>query len=96
MPTSASGRRRAAGPATTSTGRRSRRAAASSSSLSEFLATAGTLTVDDRKLVVDQALVLLEQNYAHLPLKMAMHAVNPVQRLRVLRDPTRPPGRRCP
>jgi hypothetical protein len=32
------------------------------------------------------ALVLFEQNYAHLPLKVAMHAVNPVQRLRLLRS----------
>ncbi len=55
------------------------------SPLAEFLSTAGTLTIDDRKLIVDQALLLLEENYAHLPLKMAMHAVNPVQRLRVLR-----------
>ena len=29
--------------------------------------------------------MLLEQNYVHLPLKVAMHAVNPVQRLRLLR-----------
>ena len=36
-------------------------------------------------MIVEQALVLLEQNYVHLPLKMAMHAVNPVQRLRLLR-----------
>jgi len=59
--------------------------AANSVGLAEFLATAGTLTLAQRKLLVDQALVLLEQNYAHLPLKVAMHAVNPVQRLRVLR-----------
>ncbi|GLY54157.1 S41 family peptidase [Lentzea sp. NBRC 102530] len=58
---------------------------ANSVGLAEFLATAGTLTLAQRKLIVDQALVLLEQNYAHLPLKVAMHAVNPVQRLRVLR-----------
>ncbi|MEU7475897.1 S41 family peptidase [Lentzea sp. NPDC042327] len=58
---------------------------ANSIGLAEFLATAGTLTLAQRKLVVDQALILLEQNYAHLPLKVAMHAVNPVQRLRVLR-----------
>ena len=38
-----------------------------------------------RKLVVEQALVLVEQNYVHLPHKAAMHAVNPVQRLRLLR-----------
>ncbi|MDX8030735.1 S41 family peptidase [Lentzea sp. BCCO 10_0856] len=58
---------------------------ANSVGLAEFLATSGTLTLAQRKLIVDQALVLLEQNYAHLPLKVAMHAVNPVQRLRVLR-----------
>ena len=39
----------------------------------------------DRRRIVEQALVLLEQNYVHLPHKMAMHAVNPVQRLRLLR-----------
>ncbi len=50
-----------------------------------FLATAGLLSLDDRRLIVDQARVLLEQNYVHLPLKSAMHAVNPVQRLRLLR-----------
>jgi hypothetical protein len=54
--------------------------------LPTFLAGAGTLTLEDRRLLVDQALVLFEQNYAHLPLKVAMHAVNPVQRLRLLRD----------
>jgi hypothetical protein len=44
--------------------------------LAEFLAGAGTLTLDERKLLVDQALLLLEQNYVHLSLKAAMHAVN--------------------
>ncbi|MEU8226413.1 S41 family peptidase [Kribbella sp. NPDC048915] len=53
--------------------------------LATFLASAGTLTLDQRKLLVDQALLLLSENYVHLPLKMAMHAVNPLQRLRVLR-----------
>ena len=51
----------------------------------DFLTGAGTLTLPERKLIVEQALVLLEQNYVHLPLKVAMHAVNPVQRLRLLR-----------
>ncbi|MDN5769583.1 MAG: S41 family peptidase [Microlunatus sp.] len=51
----------------------------------DFLAGAGSLTLAERQLIVDQALVLLEGNYVHLPLKMAMHAVNPVQRLRLLR-----------
>ena len=53
--------------------------------LHEFVATAGTLTHAERMLIVEQALVLLEDNYVHLPLKSAMHAVNPVQRLRLLR-----------
>ncbi|MFA7763901.1 S41 family peptidase [Streptomyces sp. NRRL S-448] len=53
--------------------------------MTTFLHGEGTLTLDERKLLVDQALVLFEQNYVHLPLKTAMHAVNPVQRLRVLR-----------
>jgi hypothetical protein len=53
--------------------------------LREFLAQERELRWDDRMLLVDQALVLLEQNYVHLPLKVAMHAVNPVQRLRLLR-----------
>jgi hypothetical protein len=58
---------------------------AGSQELAEFLRSAGTLTAAERTLLVDQALVLLEQNYVHLPLKMAMHACDPVQRLRLLR-----------
>jgi hypothetical protein len=42
------------------------------------------LTVDERRQVVRQAQVLIEQLYVHLPLKRAMHAVDPVQRLRLL------------
>jgi hypothetical protein len=53
--------------------------------LRDFLRGAGALTLEERRLLVEQALVLLEQNYVHLPLKAAMHAVNPVQRLRLLR-----------
>src|ERR687897_1850717 len=53
--------------------------------LHEFIETAGTLTHAERMLIVEQALVLLEDNYVHLPLKSAMHAVSPVQRLRLLR-----------
>src|SRR5262245_9703451 len=52
--------------------------------LPTFLQSAGTLTLDERKVLADQALVLFEQNYVHLPLKVAMHAVNPVQRLKLL------------
>ncbi len=58
---------------------------AASVELPDFLRTAGTLTFNERKLLVDQALVLFQQNYVHLPLKAAMYAVNPVQRLQLLR-----------
>ena len=44
----------------------------------------GTLTLDDRKTIVEQALTLLERYYVHLPLKKVMHAVDPVQKLRLL------------
>lgn len=60
-------------------------AAAAVVPLPQFLQAAGSLTLGQRKLLVDQALLLLEQNYVHLQLKVAMHAVNPLQRLRVMR-----------
>lgn len=53
--------------------------------LAELNASAGLLTLDDRKLLVDQAQVLLGHAYVHLTLKRAMHAVEPMQRLRLLR-----------
>jgi cytosine/adenosine deaminase-related metal-dependent hydrolase len=53
--------------------------------LREFMDTAGELTLEDRRLIVDQALILLEQSYVHLILKRSMHAVDPLQRLRLLR-----------
>jgi hypothetical protein len=56
-----------------------------STTLSAFLASAGTLTPADRLRIVEQALVLLEGFYVHLPLKRAMHAVDPLQRLRLLK-----------
>jgi hypothetical protein len=52
--------------------------------LPTFLESTGTLTPEDRKLLVRQAIVMIEQNYAHLPLKRAMHAIDPVQRLKIL------------
>ena len=53
--------------------------------LNDFLSNrTGRLTLDDRKIVVEQALTLLERSYVHLPLKKAMHAVDPIQRLRLL------------
>src|SRR5688572_4877668 len=42
-------------------------------------------TLANRPRIVEQALVLVEQNYVHLLHKIAMHALNPVQRLRLMR-----------
>ncbi|MDT7579320.1 MAG: hypothetical protein QOK35_584, partial [Pseudonocardiales bacterium] len=55
--------------------------------LSEFRAglAADTLTAGDRHRLVDQAETLLEGLYVHLPMKRAMHAVDPLQCLRLLR-----------
>ena len=44
-----------------------------------------TLTAKQRTTLVDQAEVLIEGLYVHLPLKRAMHAVDPLQSLRLLR-----------
>jgi hypothetical protein len=54
------------------------------SSLPEFLASTGELNAAERALLVEQALVLIEDLYVHLPLKRAMHAIDPVQRLKLL------------
>ncbi len=43
------------------------------------------LSKRDRLRIVEQALLLLEMNYVHLPLKRAMHAIDPIQRLKLLR-----------
>jgi len=43
------------------------------------------LSRKDRLRIVEQALVLLEMNYVHLPLKRAMHAIDPIQQLKLLR-----------
>src|SRR5215510_2567964 len=45
----------------------------------------GGLSKRDRLRIVDQALLLLEMNYVHLPLKRAMHAIDPIQRLKLLK-----------
>ena len=52
--------------------------------LEDFLAQVPELALPDRYVLVEQALALLEGYYVHLDLKKAMHAVNPVQRLRLL------------
>ncbi len=43
------------------------------------------LGLDDRRRIVEQALLMLESVYVHRPQKEAMHAVIPLQRLRLLR-----------
>ncbi|MER9490828.1 S41 family peptidase [Mesorhizobium sp. M0320] len=53
--------------------------------LREFLATIDKLAEPDLDLIVEQAVKLLEGFYVHLPMKRAMHAVDPLQRLRLLR-----------
>jgi Peptidase family S41 len=63
-------------------------------SLPEFLSThkVGTLSVDNRRLIVQQALLLLEQNYALLPFKVARYGINPLQRLRLMQARLGRPG----
>jgi peptidase S41-like protein len=69
-------------------------ALAATTTLRAFLASAGQLTRRERERLVDQALALLGQAYVHLPLKRAMHAVDPVQRLRLLRQRLAPMSER--
>jgi hypothetical protein len=52
--------------------------------LRRFLSGAAALTPRQHALIVDRAIVFLEGFYAHLPLKSAMYAVDPVRRLRLL------------
>ena len=35
--------------------------------------------------IVEQALLLMEMNYVHLPMKRAIHAIDPIQQLKLLR-----------
>jgi endonuclease G len=50
-----------------------------------YLAGIDELSADERRRIVDQAIVLLDGYYSHLQLKKAMHGIDPVQRLRLLR-----------
>ncbi len=52
--------------------------------LERFLRQVRPLPIEARYTLVEQALVLLDSLYVHLRLKRAMHAVDPVQRLRLL------------
>jgi Peptidase family S41 len=53
--------------------------------LEQFLASTGTLTPAQRARIVDQAEAMLAFLYVHLPLKRSMHAIDPLQRLKLLR-----------
>ncbi len=44
----------------------------------------GSLTLQHRRTIVRQARVLMEENFVHLPLKVSMHGINPVQQLSLL------------
>jgi C-terminal processing protease CtpA/Prc len=58
---------------------------ANAQSLRQFLGQIGKLTPEQRRLIVEQAIEVLEGYYVHLPFKRAMHAIDPLQRLRLLR-----------
>src|ERR1041385_2683471 len=56
--------------------------------LAKFLKSAerkSCLSRRERLRIIDQVLVVLEMNYVHLRLKQAMHAINPIQRLKLLK-----------
>jgi hypothetical protein len=55
--------------------------------LQEFLKITEQMEISlaDMRLLVEQALILLEMFYVHMPLKRAMYAIDPVQRLRLLK-----------
>ncbi|AMV37742.1 S41 family peptidase [Planctomyces sp. SH-PL62] len=53
--------------------------------LKQFLEGVQDLTHEERLTVVDAAATMLGQVYVHLPLKRAMHGIDPLQRLRLLR-----------
>ena len=52
---------------------------------SSFRDTTDDLTPDERREVIDRARFLIEEIYVHLPLKRSMHAIDPVQALKLLR-----------
>ena len=57
---------------------------ASRVTLNEFRELPDLLDAEDRRRILREALTILEENYVHLPFKRAMHAVDPVQRLRLM------------
>lgn len=57
---------------------------AASTDLKTFLDSAGTLSIDERKKIVEQSIVLVSENFVHLQLKESMHGINPIQKLRLI------------
>jgi C-terminal processing protease CtpA/Prc len=58
----------------------------SSVGVAEFFASVEGLSRSQQTRIIDQAIMMLEGFYAHLPLKRAMYALDPLQRLRLLRQ----------
>ena len=56
--------------------------------LPEFIESAkqAKLSMADKQIIVDQAILLIDQLYSHLPFKRARYAVDPIRRLRLLRS----------
>jgi hypothetical protein len=64
------------------------RAQKSAKELADFLSSCerkAQLSRRDRLRIVEQALLLMEMNYVHLPMKRAIHAIDPIQQLKLLR-----------
>jgi len=57
---------------------------AAATQLANFTDTIGQLSLKGRQQIVEQALVIIQENFVHLPLKRAMHGVDPVQKLRLI------------
>lgn len=53
--------------------------------LKDYLEDIKSLTPEERDQIIDQALLVISEAYVHLPLKQSMHAVSPVQRLKLLK-----------
>lgn len=53
--------------------------------LADYRETVIPLTPQERELLIDQAIEMLDSVYAHLPLKRALHANDPIRSLRLLR-----------
>jgi Peptidase family S41 len=65
---------------------RARTDSAGTTPLSEYRSAGGVLTPAERAILVSQAMTMIDGLYVHLPLKRAMHATDPLQRLRLLGD----------